>query len=106
MPVWSDAAGQGESHHAEPPKNRSTMPAYQKLVRSPSDSPRFQRSHNSVFSAAVKPTRLTRTGPQQVVGLNTNLIPLPCLVLTFELLRSGGIELRRAPAVRQRGSSR
>jgi hypothetical protein len=41
----------------------------------------------------------TRTGPQQVVGLNANLIALPCLVLTFELLRSGGIEL----AARQRG---
>src|SRR6266478_9010147 len=36
MPAWSDAAGQDESHHAEPPKNRSTMTAYQKLVRSPS----------------------------------------------------------------------
>src|SRR5258706_13233298 len=35
-PAWSDAAGQDESHHAEPPKNRSTMTAYQKLVRSPS----------------------------------------------------------------------
>src|SRR6202049_5124985 len=35
MPAWSDAAGQDESHHAEPPKNRSTMTAYQKLVRSP-----------------------------------------------------------------------
>src|ERR1700730_7181948 len=36
MPAWRDAARQDESHHAEPPKNRSTMTAYQKLVRSPS----------------------------------------------------------------------
>src|SRR6202035_4843939 len=35
MPAWSDAAGQDESHHAVPPKSRSTMTAYQKLVRSP-----------------------------------------------------------------------
>src|ERR1700724_2764797 len=35
LPAWRDAARQDESHHAEPPKNRSTMTAYQKLVRSP-----------------------------------------------------------------------
>src|SRR6202171_570892 len=39
MPAWSDAAGQDESHRAEPPKNRSTKTAYQKLVRSPSATP-------------------------------------------------------------------
>src|SRR3984893_14077314 len=36
MPAWSAAAGQDESHHAEPPENRSTMTACQKLVQSPS----------------------------------------------------------------------
>src|ERR1700675_4133521 len=40
MPAWSDAAPQDESHHAEPPENRWTMTAYQKLVRSPSATPR------------------------------------------------------------------
>jgi hypothetical protein len=30
--AWSDAARQDEFHHAVPPKNRSTMTAYQKLV--------------------------------------------------------------------------
>src|SRR5258706_9860172 len=39
MPAWSDAAPQDESHHAEPPENRSTMTAYQKLVQSPSATP-------------------------------------------------------------------
>jgi hypothetical protein len=34
-PALSDAAGQDESHYAMPPGNRSTMTAYQKLVRSP-----------------------------------------------------------------------
>src|SRR5258707_15271277 len=32
-PTWSDAAGQAESHHADQPQNRSTLTAYQKLVR-------------------------------------------------------------------------
>jgi hypothetical protein len=36
MPAWSDAAGQDETRHSGPPKNRSTTTAYQKLVRSPS----------------------------------------------------------------------
>ena len=39
MPTWSDAAPQDESHRAEPPENRSTMTAYQKLVQSPSATP-------------------------------------------------------------------
>src|ERR1700682_4517932 len=39
MPAWSDAAGQDESHRAEPPKNRSTKTAYQKPARSPSATP-------------------------------------------------------------------
>src|SRR5260370_33759287 len=40
MPTWSDAAPQDESHHVGPPENRSTMTAYQKLVQSPSATPR------------------------------------------------------------------
>ncbi len=39
MPTWSDAAGQDESHHAEPPKNRSTMTACQKLDGLPKARP-------------------------------------------------------------------
>src|SRR5213079_2841919 len=50
MPAWSDAAGQDESHHAEPPKNRSTMTAYQKLVRSPSATLRASSDPITPFS--------------------------------------------------------
>jgi hypothetical protein len=39
-PAWTDAAGQDESHHAEPPKNRSTLsnsaivpPAWRRAAR-------------------------------------------------------------------------
>src|ERR1700692_2768970 len=39
-PACSGAAPQDESHHAEPPENKSTMTAYQKLSRSPSATPR------------------------------------------------------------------
>src|SRR5258706_2742803 len=50
VPTWSDAAGQDESHHAEPPKNRSTMTAYQKLVRSPSATLRASSDPITPFS--------------------------------------------------------
>ena len=33
MPAWSDTAGQDESRHAEPPKNRSMMIAYRPAAR-------------------------------------------------------------------------
>ena len=47
---------QDESHHAEPPKNRSTMMAYQKLVRSPLATLRASSDPiTPFFSAAVNP---------------------------------------------------
>src|SRR5207253_6450393 len=58
MPAWSDTAGQDESYHAEPPKNRfddDGLPKARPIAFS--DSPRFQRSHNSVFSVAVDPLK-------------------------------------------------
>src|SRR5258707_5927863 len=51
MPTWSDAAPQDESHHAEPPENRSTMTAYQKLVQSPSATPHASSDPTGVAEA-------------------------------------------------------
>src|SRR6266404_134386 len=54
MPARSDAAGQDESHHAEPPKNRSTMTAYQTPVRSPSATLRASSDPITPFSLPPK----------------------------------------------------
>src|SRR5258708_19711375 len=69
MPAWSDAAGQDESHHAEPPKNRSTMTAYQKLVRSPSATLRASSDPITPFSVArVCPSDGETGTSRQVMG--------------------------------------
>ena len=47
-----------ESHHAEPPKNRSTMTAYQKLVRSPSATLRANSDPTTPLFAAFSMARM------------------------------------------------